>query len=282
MISELRNSKSEVRNSPDLVLSVHNLGKMYHLYDRPQDRLKQAFLWGRKQLYREFWALRDVSFELRRGEMLGIIRRNGSGKSTLLQIIAGVVRPTTGGVQVQGRVAALLELGSGFNPEFSGRENVFLNGAILGVPREEVERRFDEIAAFADIGEFLERPVKTYSSGMFLRLAFAVTTSLDPDILLIDEALAVGDVFFRQKCYKRLETLRERGAAIIFVSHAMMDVEQFCGRAVLLHYGSPVFAGGASEAVKRYYLLEQEERAGAPVVTDAARCRAGEQRGDWG
>jgi ABC-type polysaccharide/polyol phosphate transport system ATPase subunit len=264
----MRNAKFESGN--DLVLSVHSLGKMYHLYDRPQDRLKQAFLWGRKQLYREFWALRDVSFEVRRGEMLGIIGRNGSGKSTLLQIIAGVLRPTTGELEVHGRVAALLELGSGFNPEFTGRENVFLNGAILGVPREEVARRFEEIAAFADIGEFLEQPVKTYSSGMFLRLAFAVTTSLDPDVLLIDEALAVGDVFFRQKCYKRLETLRERGASIILVSHAMMDVEQFCGRAVLLHRGSPVFTGGASEAVKRYYLIEQEERLGSAAVQPTA------------
>lgn len=254
----------------DLVVSVRGVGKMYRLYERPQDRLKHSFFarFGRRY-GRDFWALRDVSFEVRRGEMMGIIGRNGSGKSTLLQILAGVLKPTIGEARVQGRVAALLELGSGFNPEFTGRENVFLNGAILGISRKEVEARFDEIVAFADIGEFIDQPVKTYSSGMSVRLAFAVSTVLDPAVLLIDEALAVGDVFFRQKCYQRLEALLCRGTAVVLVSHAMMDVEQFCQQALLLHRGDVLFQGPASEAVKRYYLVEQEER-GAAV---AARPR---------
>jgi ABC-type polysaccharide/polyol phosphate transport system ATPase subunit len=243
------------------VISVRNVGKLYQLYDRPQDRLKQALFWRLGKHYgRPFWALRDVSFEVRRGEMVGVIGRNGAGKSTLLQIIAGTRPPTTGEVQVRGRVAALLELGSGFNPEFTGRENVFLNGTILGLPRKEIERRFDEIAAFADIGEFLDQPVKVYSSGMFVRLAFAVTTNLDPDVLLIDEALAVGDVFFRQKCYRRLEGLTQQGVSILLVTHSMSTIGQFCPRVVLLDRGKVVFQGPSSEAIKRYYLLEQQER----------------------
>ena len=257
--------EQEVMAPPDdTVVSVRGVGKMYHLYDRPQDRLKQKLLWRlrihRKRYGREFWALREVSFDVRRGEAIGIIGRNGSGKSTLLQVLAGVLKPTTGEVRVQGRVAALLELGSGFNPEFTGRENVLLNGVILGLTHAEMEERFAEIAAFADIGEFVDQPVKTYSSGMFVRLAFAVSTALDPDILLIDEALAVGDIFFRQKCYQRLEALRERGTSIVLVSHAMNDVEQFCEWALLLHRGDVIFQGAASEAVKRYYLIEQEDR----------------------
>jgi lipopolysaccharide transport system ATP-binding protein len=250
----------------DLAISVRNLGKMYRIYDRPQDRLKQI-LWGARREYgREFWALRDISFEARRGETLGIIGRNGSGKSTLLQILAGTLAPTTGDVYVGGRVAALLELGSGFNPQFTGRENVELNGAILGLTPDEVRKRYDEIVAFADIGQFIDQPVKVYSSGMLVRLAFSVATSVDAEVLLIDEALAVGDVFFRQKCYQRLEGMRERGATIVLVSHSMMDIEQFCRRAVLLHNSAQLFEGPAPEAVKRYYLLDQEDRAVAPIA----------------
>lgn len=239
-------------------IRVRDVSKIYHLYDRPQDRLRQAFLWGRKKLYRDFWALRDVTFDLKRGETMAIIGRNGSGKSTMLQILAGVLQPSAGEVAVNGRVGALLELGSGFNPEYTGRENVYLNGAILGISRSQMERRLEEILAFADIGQFIDQPVKTYSSGMFVRLAFAVTTCVDANILLIDEALAVGDVFFRQKCYARLESLRRQGVSIILVSHAMNDVEQFCGRAVLLDKGRELFQGSAVEAVRRYYLLEQQ------------------------
>ena len=246
--------------APEAAISVRGVGKMYRIYDRPQDRLKQMLWRGRRTYGREFWALRDVSFEVRRGETVGIIGRNGSGKSTLLQIIAGTLAPSEGEVTVNGRVAALLELGSGFNPEFTGRENVYMNGAILGISREEIQQRFDDIAAFADIGEFIEQPVKTYSSGMMVRLAFAVQASVEPDILIVDEALAVGDVFFRQKCYRRLEELRSRGVSILVVSHAMMDVEQFCQRALLLNVGTAVFQGSSSEAVKRYYLLDQQQR----------------------
>ena len=244
-----------------MAVRASDLGKMYRIYDRPEDRLKQMLLCRLGRSYgHEFWGLRHVSFEVRRGERFGIIGKNGAGKSTLLQIIAGTVAPSEGEVRLRGRISALLELGSGFNPEFTGRENVFLNGSILGVPRSEMEARFDDIAAFADIGDFIDQPVKLYSSGMFVRLAFAVTTSVDADILVIDEALAVGDIFFRQKCYKRLEELVERGVSIILVSHAMTEVEQFCQRALLLDQGAPLLIGSASEAVKRYYLLEQQDR----------------------
>jgi lipopolysaccharide transport system ATP-binding protein len=248
------------RHSPmhgDIAVSVCNLGKMYHLYDRPQDRLKQTFLWGRKKLYREFWALRNVSFEVRRGEMLGIIGRNGAGKSTILQILAGTLPPTTGEVQIKGRVAALLELGSGFNPEFTGRENVYLNGTILGFSREEMDERFEEIAVFADIGEFIEQPVKLYSSGMYVRLAFAVQACLEPDVLIVDEALGVGDVFFQQKCHARMEKLLEENTAVVLVTHDMGAVQKYCKNAILLEKGQPIFKGSSSEAIKRYYTLER-------------------------
>jgi lipopolysaccharide transport system ATP-binding protein len=190
---------------------------------------------------------------------VGIIGRNGSGKSTLLQLVCGTLSPTTGDVRTSGRIAALLELGAGFNAEFTGRENVYMNAAVLGLTKGEIARCFDLIEAFADIGEFMDQPVKTYSSGMFVRLAFAVQAHIDASIVVIDEALAVGDVFFRQKCYTRLEHLRNAGAAILLVSHSMPDIEQYCERAVLLDHGSPVFIGSATEATKRYYLLHQSE-----------------------
>jgi len=250
------------------LVSVRGIGKMYRIYDQPQDRLKQMLLHRFGRWYgRDFWALRDVSFDLHPGERIGVIGRNGSGKSTLLQIMAGTLAPTEGEVRLQGRVSALLELGSGFNPEFTGRENVFINGAILGLSRQHVEERFDEIAAFAEIGQFIDQPVKLYSSGMFVRLAFAVTTSLSPDVLLVDEALAVGDVFFRQKCYRRMTELRARGCAVVLVSHSMADIEQFCDRALLLDRGRAVFFGNAPQAVKHYYLVEQNERAANIPVT---------------
>ena len=244
----------------DVAISVRNVGKMYYLYDRPQDRLKQAFLWGRKQLYREFWALRDVSFEVRRGEALGIIGRNGAGKSTLLQILAGTLKPTTGEARINGRVAALLELGSGFNPEFTGRENVYLSGAILGFSREEMDELFDEIAAFADIGQFIDQPVKLYSSGMFVRLAFAVQACLEPDVLIVDEVLSVGDIFFQQKCYARLDKLLTQGTAITLVSHDMGAIEKYSSEAMLLDKGGCVFLGQPNEAVQRFYLLERSRK----------------------
>lgn len=206
---------------------------------------------------REFAALEDIDLVVKRGENVGIIGLNGSGKSTLLQIIAGILQPTRGEVTVNGRLAALLELGSGFNPEFTGRENVYLNGTVLGLNRRQIDDRFDDIAAFADIGAFIDDPVKTYSSGMFVRLAFAVATHVSADILLIDEALTVGDIFFQQKCYARLNDLKERGVAIVLVSHGMNDVEQFCDRAYLLHRGRLHASGPSPKVVKHYYLLNQ-------------------------
>lgn len=234
------------------VICARGVSKMYELYNRPQDRLRQLLLPGGKPLYREHWALRDISFTVMPGEAFGIIGKNGAGKSTLLQILAGVLEPTGGEVVLPERTTALLELGSGFKPEFTGRQNVYVNAAVLGIPRATVEAKMDDIAAFADIGPHFDQPVKTYSSGMFLRLAFAVTTSLEPDVLIIDEALAVGDVFFRQKCYQRLDGLLSRGTVVVLVSHAMNDVAQFCHRALLIERGKVAFLGDAAAAVKRY------------------------------
>ncbi len=261
------------------VIEVKDLGKRYILYDQPQDRLKHMLLWRMGKHYgRPFWALKDVSFEIRRGETFGVIGKNGSGKSTLLQILAGTLEQSTGTAAVRGKVSALLELGAGFNPEFTGRENVLLYGSILGITPVEMKDRFNEIAAFADIGEFIEQPVKLYSSGMFVRLAFAVAAGVDADVLLVDEALAVGDIFFRQKCYRRLEQMRQQGTTIVLVSHAMGEVEQFCERAVLLNEGKMDFLGRAPEAVKRYYLLEQMDR--APALASDMKFN-GEEAGEF-
>ena len=263
------------KSTSDIAVEVRNISKCYQIYGRPQDRLKQSIfprlqrIAGRppKKYFHDFWALKNISFSVKKGETFGIIGRNGSGKSTLLQILAGTLAPTSGEALVMGRIAALLELGSGFNPEFSGRENVFLNGRILGLSENEIEARYDQIVDFAEIGEFIDQPVKTYSSGMFVRLAFAVQAHIDASIVIIDEALAVGDVFFQQKCYARLELLRKSGAAILLVSHSMPDIEQYCKRALLLEHGLPRFIGPASEASKRYYLLHQ---AAAPAAEKAA------------
>jgi lipopolysaccharide transport system ATP-binding protein len=226
------------------------------------DRLKQTLFRGRRQYYREFWALRDISFTVERGEAVAIIGRNGSGKSTLLQIIAGTLAPTTGTVEARGRIAALLELGSGFNPEFTGRENVFLNGAILGLSRREVERRFDDIAGFAEIGEFIDLPVKTYSSGMVVRLAFAVQVQLWPDLLIVDEALAVGDEKFQRKCYDRLDALRAQGVTILLVTHSAQTVLRYCQRAMLLERGAMQNIGPSKQVVDLYHaLLYADQRA---------------------
>ncbi len=261
----------------DTIIKAQNLGKLYHLYDRPSDRLKHTLFWRFGRTYgRPFWALQDVSFEIKKGETFGIIGKNGSGKSTLLQILAGILQETTGQISVQGRVAALLELGSGFNPEFTGRENVMLNGLILGIPREAMEEKFLEIAEFADIGDFIDQPVKLYSSGMFVRLAFAVAIGVDADILLIDEALAVGDIFFRQKCYKRLESLRQKGVSVLLVSHSMNEVEQFCDRALLLDEGHIAYLGRAIEAVKRYYFLQQKTDTPAQLATPGSQIETPE------
>ena len=246
-----------------VAISLRNISKAYKRYHRPVDRLKEILLPGKSRA-EEFWALRDINLEIYEGETFGIIGRNGAGKSTLLQLIAKTLEPTTGEIQVNGRVAALLELGSGFNPEFTGRENIFFNGRILGFSQQEIANLYEEIVAFADIGEFIDQPVKTYSSGMFVRLAFAVQAHIEASIVIIDEALSVGDIFFRQKCYTRLEELRNNGSVILLVTHSMSDIEQYCQRALLLHEGECQFIGSADEATKHYYLLNQ--RKNQPVI----------------
>jgi lipopolysaccharide transport system ATP-binding protein len=241
--------------SSDVTVEVADLSKCYEIYRRPQDRLKQV-LWGaRRKLYSEFWALRDVSFQVRRGQTVGIIGRNGAGKSTLLQVLCGILTPTTGHCKVDGRVAALLELGAGFNPEFTGRENVYMKATIMGLKRREIDRRFDEIAAFADIGEFIERPTKTYSTGMYLRLAFAVATSVEPEILVVDEALAVGDAAFRRKCYSRMQSIQQNGGTILLVSHADNTVVQLCDWVMLLDRGEVLLTGAPTAVTAKYNKL---------------------------
>lgn len=237
----------------DPIIAAENLGRLFHLYNSPRDRLAQAFLWGRKQLYREFWALRGVSFTVMRGRSFGVIGRNGSGKSTLLQIVAGTLRPSEGTCETRARrTAALLELGSGFNPEFSGRENVFVNGAILGLSRREVLQRFDEIVEFSEIGAFIDQPIKTYSSGMVVRLAFAVQVCVEPDLLIVDEALSVGDIFFQQKCFARIDAMMGRGMTLMFVSHDTAAIATLCEDAMVLYQGSNIFCGDVKSAVERY------------------------------
>ncbi len=233
------------------MLQVQSVSKVYSLYASPGDRLWQN-LRGASDPAQEFWALRDVSLSVARGEVLGVVGPNGSGKSTLLQIVSGILQPTRGRVVTEGRIAALLELGAGFNPEFSGRENVFINGEILGMSREQVTRVFDRIAEFADIGEFLERPVKEYSSGMYVRLAFATAIHVEPEILIVDEALSVGDAIFANRCIQKFEQLKERGVSILFVSHDLGLVKRLCDRAVLLLRGRVAAEGSPNDVVNRY------------------------------
>ncbi|MES2935169.1 MAG: ABC transporter ATP-binding protein [Pseudomonadota bacterium] len=237
----------------DIVISVRNVSKCYMVYENQRARLRQVFRPSSTEGVSKVQALQDINFDVKRGESLAIIGRNGGGKSTLLQILTGTLTPTTGTVQVNGRVAALLELGSGFNPEYTGRENVFLNGLLLGLSRAEVERKFDDIIGFADIGDVLDRPVKTYSSGMMMRLAFSVQVALEPEILIVDEALGVGDYFFQQKCFARLRQMRDSGLTLLFVSHDMGTVRDICQRAVYLRQGIQAFKGDALEAIRMYF-----------------------------
>lgn len=241
--------------SSEMAITVTNLGKCFHIYDKPRDRLMQMFARGRKQYFREFWALNEVSFEVKKGETVGIVGRNGSGKSTLLQLICGTLNPTHGSIVTNGRIAALLELGSGFNPEFSGRENVYLNAAVLGLSRAETDARFADIEAFAEIGEFIDQPVKTYSSGMMVRLAFAVAINVDPQILIVDEALSVGDELFQRKCFARIEAIKASGATILFVSHSGSTVVELCDRAILLDSGEKLIEGVPKNVLGKYQKL---------------------------
>lgn len=269
-------------SSDDFAIRVTNIGKRYEIYGAPRDRLKQ-FIFprlqrlagkARKQYFHEFWALSGISFEAKKGETIGIIGRNGSGKSTLLQIICGTLTPTSGSIQTHGRIAALLELGSGFNPEFTGRENVYMNAAVLGLSKEEIDLRFDRIAAFADIGQFIEQPVKTYSSGMYVRLAFAVIAHVDADILVVDEALSVGDAVFTQKCMRFIRDFQKNGT-LIFVSHDISSVQGLCKSGIWLKDGKIAQTGTAktvSEAYLQYTLQE--------VYGDEARLNSMEPTGD--
>jgi len=244
-------------------IRIEGVSKCYPVYDRPFDRLRQfvtprlarALGHAPKQYFREYWALQKMSCEIRRGEQIGIVGRNGAGKSTLLQIVCGTLAPTTGQVSVNGRIAALLELGAGFNPEFTGRENVVLNAGILGLTAQEIDERMDAILAFADIGDFVEQPVKTYSSGMYLRLAFAVAINVTPDILVVDEALSVGDEAFQRKCFARIRSIREGGGTILFVSHSAGTVADVCDRAMLLDRGELLALGNTRSVLARYHKL---------------------------
>ena len=259
-------------------IRAERVSKAYELYDSPRQRLLHALWPARAAGVRRVQALREVSFEVARGESVAIIGRNGGGKSTLLQLIAGTSTPSSGSVQVNGRVSALLELGSGFNPEYTGRDNAILNGMLLGMAREQVVARMDEIAAFAEIGDALERPVKTYSSGMLMRLAFAVQVVSEPEILIVDEALSVGDFFFQQKCYEYIRRLRSRGVTLLFVSHDMGTVRDLCSRALYLREGELRFAGETHTAI-RMYLSERPARAGeadsaAPAAAASSEMQA--------
>lgn len=259
----------------DYVIEAENLAKCYHIYSRPHDRLLQMFLRNRRTLYRQFWALNDVSFAVKKSGAFGVIGRNGSGKSTLLQIVCGTLSPTRGTITTSGRIAALLELGSGFNPEFTGRENIYLNAAVLGLPKEVIDERFTQIATFADIGDFIEQPVKTYSSGMYMRLAFAVAAHVDADILVIDEALAVGDALFVQKCMRFLREFKERGT-LLFVSHDTGAVTGLCEKAIWLHNGALVAQGEAKEVSEQYlaFLYDKDESrlsASTPKINEKAQ-----------
>jgi len=263
-----------------VAVDAQNLTKIYRIYADPKDRLKEYVLRGRRTYHQEFCALRDVSFRAQVGSTIGLIGDNGAGKSTLLQLVAGTLRPTSGSVRVQGRVSTILELGSGFNPEFTGRENAFMSGAIMGIGQREMERRFPEIAAFAEIGEFIDRPVKMYSTGMFLRLAFSVVTSVDPDVLIIDEALSVGDQYFTKKCIDRIERFRKAGKTILFCSHSLYQVRLICDHAIWLHRGQAAAQGEAPGVIEAYenYVREREAQS-APLPE--AQEQAGPKLFPW-
>ena len=242
-------------SSDDIAISVRNLSKSYRLFGHPGDRIKQFFSLGIKKYHRDFSALRDVSFDIKRGETVGIIGRNGSGKSTLLQLICGILKPTSGTVKVNGRVAALLELGAGFNPEFTGRENVYFQGAVMGLSKSDMDNCLSDIAAFADIGEFIDQPVRIYSSGMYVRLAFAAAIYVRPDILVVDEALSVGDAQFQAKCFAKIREFRDTGVTILLVTHNLDLVAAHCEHAILLDQGALIKIGSTKTAIDNYRRL---------------------------
>lgn len=248
-----------------IAINVDNVSKIYRLYNKPSDRLKEALGFSKKKLYQEHYALNNVSFEVRKGETVGIIGTNGSGKSTILKIITGVLNPTQGNVSIQGRISALLELGAGFNMEYTGIENIYLNGTMMGFSEEEINAKMDDILSFADIGDFVHQPVKTYSSGMFVRLAFAVAINIDPEILIVDEALSVGDVFFQVKCYHKFEEFKKMGKTILFVSHDLGSISKYCDRVILLNKGVKEAEGKPKEIVDLYKQLMAQNDAPTDV-----------------
>ena len=260
----------------DIAISVNDVSKMYKLYDNPMDRLKESLGLSRKKKYKEHYALNHVSFQVHKGETVGIIGTNGSGKSTILKIITGVLSPTAGEIAVNGRISALLELGAGFNGEYSGLENVYLNGSMIGFSREEIDAKLQSILDFADIGDFIYQPVKTYSSGMFVRLAFAVAINIDPEILIVDEALSVGDVFFQAKCYRKFEEFKEMGKTILFVSHDLSSIGKYCDRVVLLNKGEKLAEGGAKEMVNLYRRVLVNQYDDADLEEGAENAEAGQ------
>lgn len=236
----------------DFAIRVQDVTKLYKLYDKPSDRFKESLGLSKKIKYREHYALHNLNFDVQKGECVGIIGTNGAGKSTILKIITGVLNPTSGNVEINGRISALLELGAGFNMEYTGLENIYLNGTMIGFSRSEIDQKLDDILSFADIGDFIHQPVKTYSSGMFVRLAFAVAINIDPEILIVDEALSVGDVFFQAKCYKKFEDFKQQGKTILFVSHDLGSISKYCDRVVLLNKGQKLAEGKPKEMVDMY------------------------------
>ena len=260
------------------VIDARQLGKSFRLYEQPVDRLKQMVALGSRQYFKDFVALQDVSFELGKGEVLGLVGRNGAGKSTLLQLICGTLTPSAGSITVQGRIAALLELGAGFNPEFTGRENIYLNASILGLGRAEIDERYNAIVEFSGISDFINQPVKTYSSGMYVRLAFSIATSVDPDILVIDEALSVGDGAFARKSFDRIMRLKDNGATILFCSHSMYQIEALCTRVLWLEKGKVQQAGGPASVVARYQSFLDRDAAAASSAPRAVSVPTGHAR----
>lgn len=249
----------------DMAIEIKGLSKVYRLYDRPVDRLKEALLPFHKRYSRDFYALRDINLSIKKGETVGFIGQNGAGKSTILKVITGVLTPTSGTVEVNGRIASLLELGAGFNPEMTGVENIYMNGVVMGLSREEMDAKVDDIIAFADIGDFIHQPVKTYSSGMFARVAFAVNAFVEPDILIVDEALSVGDSFFQAKCMHKMKSLLDSGVTVLFVSHDWGAVKNLCHRGVLMDKGQIVLDGLADEAVEQYRKIQLASRQGTDL-----------------
>lgn len=241
--------------SKDIAINVKNISKIYEMYDKPIDRLKETLSFGRHNYHKDFYALQNVTFQVKKGETLGIIGRNGAGKSTLLKIITGVLESSKGSVEVNGKISSLLELGAGFNPEFTGIENIYLNGTVMGFSKEEMSEKLQAILDFADIGDFVYQPVKTYSSGMYVRLAFSVAINVEPDILIVDEALAVGDAKFQLKCFQKLDDIKKSGATILFVSHDIAQMRELCTRSILLEHGKQLFWGDPKEAACRYFDL---------------------------